>query len=223
MTNTNTTKDAIAVQWDTANVSFCGDILKYYVTLSYDNGTLVDGGSTEQKSYIFDDLIDNTYYIIVALASNAAGNGPATSVVVKTLGPQGVLCTLVCVCVCACVRACVRACVCVICLSCSFISYITLLWSCNIDDNDDDSVAAIVGGVVSTFIITLVVSTLISVIITRMYYKYWYDLKRKPNNGNSESVQHDTFKMDTNPSYATAAMATDTIKMDTNPAYTVAK
>ena len=56
-----------------------------------------------------------------------------------------------------------------------------------------------------------------------MYYKYWYDLKKKPNNNNSESVQHDIIKMDTNPAYATATKATDTIKIDSNPAYTVAK
>ncbi|XP_065898478.1 uncharacterized protein [Dysidea avara] len=88
LTNTNTTKDAIAVQWGAANASFCGDVLKYYVTISYDNGTLVDGGSTEQTNYTFDDLMDNTYYVIVALANNAAGNGTATTIVVKTPGPQ---------------------------------------------------------------------------------------------------------------------------------------
>ena len=96
------------------------------------------------------------------------------------------------------------------------------------DDGDDESgvsVAALAGGIVATFIITLVVTLLVSVIITRMYYKYWSELKRKSNIATSDlrSTQQDTIKMDTNPAYDTAPMATEGIKMDTNPAYAVAK
>ena len=95
------------------------------------------------------------------------------------------------------------------------------------DGNDESGVngAALAGGIVATFIITFVVTSLVSVIITRMYYKYWSELKRKSNiaTTDSGSSQQDTIKMDTNPAYDTVPMATESTKMDTNPAYAIAK
>ena len=87
--NTSTTNDTIAISWDAATTTFCGNILKYYVTISYDDGTLVNGTSTEQKTHRFDGLQNNTCYIILALANNAAGNGTAIAMIVQTTGPQG--------------------------------------------------------------------------------------------------------------------------------------
>ena len=60
--------------------------------ISYDNGSLVDEGVTEQiqMNYTFNNLISNTDYIILALANNEAGNGSAIAMIVKTTGPQGV-------------------------------------------------------------------------------------------------------------------------------------
>ena len=88
--NTTTTNNTITVQWDAANASFCGgNVLKYFVTISYDNGSLVDSGFTEQRSFTFNDLMNNTNYIIVALTNNVAGNGAVTTLVVMTSGPQG--------------------------------------------------------------------------------------------------------------------------------------
>ncbi|XP_065914278.1 uncharacterized protein [Dysidea avara] len=86
--NTSTTNDTIAISWDAATTTFCGNILKYYVTISYDDGTLVNGTSTEQKTHRFDGLQNNTCYIILALANNAAGNGTAIAMIVQTTGPQ---------------------------------------------------------------------------------------------------------------------------------------
>jgi len=90
LSNTITTRDVIEVQWDAANSSFCGDVLKYYIIISHDNGSLVDSGSTVQKNYAFNNLTSNVYYVIATLANNAAGNGTATAIIVKTLGPLGV-------------------------------------------------------------------------------------------------------------------------------------
>ena len=53
-----------------------------------------------------------------------------------------------------------------------------------------------------------------------MYYKYWYELKKKVTVNDDNIKQKDPYGgntiMDTNPAYGTT---TATIKMDTNPAY----
>ena len=87
--NITTTNDTIIVSWDAANTIFCGDVLKYYITISYNNGTLVNRNSTEQKAHRFDGLESNMCYIILVLANNAAGNGTAIAIIVQTTGPQG--------------------------------------------------------------------------------------------------------------------------------------
>ena len=88
--NTTNTNSTITVQWDPANASFCGgNILKYYVTISYNNGSLVDNGFTELRRFMFNDLMNNTNYVIAVLANNVAGNGAATTLIVTTSGPQG--------------------------------------------------------------------------------------------------------------------------------------
>ena len=89
--NTTITDDEIVISWDAASSLFCGDVLKYYVKISYDNGSLVDKGVTEQMNYTFNNLISNTHYIILVLANNEAGNGSAITMIVQTTGPQGVL------------------------------------------------------------------------------------------------------------------------------------
>ena len=41
---------------------------------------------------MFNDLMNNTNYVIAVLANNVAGNGAATTLIVTTSGPQGMLC-----------------------------------------------------------------------------------------------------------------------------------
>jgi len=38
---------------------------------------------------MFNDLMNNTNYVIAVLANNVAGNGAATTLIVTTSGPQG--------------------------------------------------------------------------------------------------------------------------------------
>ena len=63
--------------------------MKYYVTISYNNGSLVDDGFTELKRFMFNDLMNNTNYVVAVLANNVAGNGAATTLIVTTSGPKG--------------------------------------------------------------------------------------------------------------------------------------
>ena len=73
-----------------------------------------------------------------------------------------------------------------------------------------------------TFIITLIITALISYIITGMYYKYWYELKKKvklDDDKNVNTAQNNpyggTIMIDTNPAYENVTA----IKTDTDPAY----
>ena len=88
---TTITDDEIVISWDAASSLFCGDVLKYYVNISYDNGSLVDEGATEQMNFTFNNLISKTDYIIQVLANNAAGNGSTIIMIVQTTEPKGVL------------------------------------------------------------------------------------------------------------------------------------
>ena len=89
--NTTITDDEIVISWDAASTSFCRNVFRYYVMISYDNGSLVDEGATEQFNYTFNNLISNTLYVIQVLANNEAGNGSAITIIVKTTGSQGVI------------------------------------------------------------------------------------------------------------------------------------
>ena len=78
------------VTWRAATTLYCAKILQYYVSISYDNGTIVDTMKTESLQATFSDLDNGTVYQVIVVAGNEVGNGTVSTINVTTTD-QGLL------------------------------------------------------------------------------------------------------------------------------------